>query len=243
MSFVPNDIGAVSNYFQEEFFWSVTSGSVSQLPEFIGREQDAGVYDYFQAFDRIAFRLLKEIRNERLLKAIRVGDLESASGEDLVNLSKTIGLNLIENYIYDAFKQRTLTWARNPEGGTAKTIKRSLFFYIGADAFPVDYDPDTGDRIVIEDIISSASGTAVWGTTAGSTPGDEDWGAFNWGDENQITDENFQVTVFFNLSGSITDRSTFHYWSLDANRATLQSIIDEVKAAGLINVLDVVRGF
>ncbi len=211
------------------------------MPAFIGREQDGGFYDYAQAFDRVTFRLLKEIRNKRILKVIRVDDLLSASGQDLLNIAETLGLEFFENYIYDAFKQRALVWAQNVAGGIPKTIKRSLFFYIGSGAFPADYDPDTGDRIIIDDI-DLASGTAVWGTTAGGTDGDENWGEFNWGDQDQITEENFKVTVIFNLSGVSTDRVNYQYWNLDANRVSLQLIIDQVKAAGLINTLIVQSG-
>ncbi len=239
MSFVPDDIGSMSNYFAEEFAWSIASGAISQMPTFIGREQDAGFYDYAQVFDRIGFRILKEIRNQRLLKVIRVDDLLSASGDDLVNLATTIGLEFFENYIYDAFKQRTLTWAKNPSGGTPITIKRSLFFYMGSGAFPVNYNPDTGDKILIEDP-QIPVGTAVWGTTAGMTPGEADWGDFNWGDETQLVDTNFIIKVLCVNSGTTTDRSTYQYWREDANRVSLQKIVDQVKAAGLINTLVIV---
>jgi len=239
MSVVPEDIGAVSNYFAEEFAWAIASGAISQMPSFIGREQDAGFYDFAQAFDRISFRLLKEVRNKRMLKVIRVDDLLSNSGQDLLDLAETLGLEFLENYIYDAYKQRALIWAQNVSGGIPNTIKRSLYYYIGEDAFPVDYDPDTGDRIIIEDI-DLASGTAVWGTSAGGTDGEGIWGGFNWGDADAITDENFVVKIYFNLSGASTDRSTFQYWNLDTNRSSIQKIIDQVKAAGMINVLEVI---
>jgi len=211
------------------------------MSEFIDREQDGGFYDYAQAFDRIAFRLLKEIRNDRVMKVIRVDDLLSASGQDLLYLAETLGIEFFENYIYNAFKQRALIWAQNVAGGIPNTIKRSLFYYIGEDAFPDGYDPDTGDRIIIDDI-SIPAGTAVWGTTAGSTGGEGIWGGFNWGDEDAITDENFKVTVYFNLSGASTDRSTYQYWNLDANRISLHKIIDQVKAAGMINTLIIMSG-
>jgi len=241
MSFIPKDIDGVSNNFTTEFAWCIASGAISQMPEWFDREQDGGFYDYGQAFDRIAFRLLKEIRNDRMLKVIRVNDLMSASGQDLLNIASTLGLEFFENYIYDAYKQRALVWAQNVAGGIPKTIKRSLFYYIGSDAFPVSYNPDTGDRIIIEDIYIP-SGTAVWGTTAGDTPGDANWGDFNWGDEEALTDENFKVSIYFNNSGSSTDRSTYQYWNLDVNRASLQKIIDQVKAAGMINTLVVLSG-
>lgn len=237
MSFIPNDIGAVSNYFAEEFAWSIASGAIASMPDFFDREQEGGFYDYAQAFDRVAFRLLKEIRNQRIMKVIRVNDLISASGQDLLYIAETLGLEFFENYIYDAFKQRALIWAQNVAGGIPNTIKRSLFYYIGEDAFPVSYDPDTGDRILIEDVFIP-SGTALWGTIAG----DSEWGSFNWGDQSVLTDENFRVTIYFNNSGASTDRSTFQYWNLDANRASLQKIIDQVKAAGMINTLYVVSG-
>jgi len=205
------------------------------MPEFIGREQDAGFYDYAQAFDRVAFRLLKEIRNERILKVIRVSDLISASGEDLTNISQVLGLEFFENYIYDAYKLRALSWAQNVAGGIPNTIKRSIYFYVGSGAFPEGYDPDTGDRIVISDV-NIPIGTAVWGVSGG----DSEWGNFNWGDQNVLTDEDFIVDVYFNLSGASTDRTTFQYWNLDANRVSLQKIIGQVKAAGLINILNVI---
>lgn len=241
MSFVPNDIGAVSNYFAEEFAWSIASGAISNMAEFIDREQDGGFYDYGQAFDRVTFRLLKEIRNNRLMKVIRVDDLLSASGQDLLYIADTLGIEYFENYIYDAFKQRALIWAQNVAGGIPRTIKRSLFYYIGADAFPVDYNPDTGDRIIIDDIFIP-SGTAVWGTSAGFTPGEANWGEFNWGDIEALTDENFKITIYFNLSGTSTDRSTYQYWNLDVNRASLQKIVDQVKTAGMINTLIIMSG-
>lgn len=239
MSFVPEDIGVVDNYFANEFAWAIASGAIAQMPTFIGREQDGGFYDYGQAFDRISFRLLKEVRNKRLLKVIRVDDLLSASGDDLLNTVQMLGLEFFENYIYDGFKQRSLAWAKNVSGGVPLTIKRSLFYYIGSDAFPSEYDPDTGDKIIIEDIFL-ASGTAVWGTSAGSTDGEADWGAFSWGTSEDISDENFKVSIYFNKSGSSDDRSTYQYWNLDANRVSLQKIIDQVKAAGLINTLFII---
>lgn len=237
MSFIPDDIDGVSNNFAVEFAWSIASGAIANMPEFFDREQDGGFYDYGQAFDRVAFRLLKEIRNNRITKVIRVNDLISASGQDLLYLVETLGLEFFENYIYDAFKQRALVWAQNVAGGIPRTIKRSLFYYIGEQAFPSEYDPDTGDRIIIEDIFIP-SGTALWGTIAG----DSEWGNFNWGDQSVLTDENFKITIYFNNSGSATDRSTYQYWNLDTNRASLQKIINQVKAAGMINTLQVVSG-
>jgi len=242
MSFIPDDIDAMSNNFSTEFAWSIASGAIAGMPLFIDREQDGGFYDYAQAFDRVTFRLLKEVRNERIMKVIRVDDLLSASGEDLLYLTEKLGIEFFENYIYDAFKQRALVWAQNVAGGIPSTIKRSLFYYIGEQSFPDGYNPDTGDRIIIEDIFIP-SGTAVWGTTAGGTSGEEVWGSFNWGDEEAITDENFKVTIYFNISGSSTDRSTHQYWNLDANRASLQKIIDQVKAAGMINTLSILEGY
>jgi len=238
-SIIPTDIGAVSNYFPVEFAWSIASGAIAGMPTFIGREQDAGFYDYAQAFDRIAFRLLKEIRSKRMLKVMRVNDIISASGNDLVDIAETMGLSYFEGYIYNAYKRRALSWAQNPSGGTPTTIKRSLFYYIGEEAFPDGYNPDTGDKIIIEDVYLP-SGTAVWGTTAGSTPDEGEWSDFVWGDSANITDENFIISVKFINSGSSTDRGTYQYWNEDANRTSLQKIIDQVKAAGLINTLIII---
>jgi len=241
--FIPVEQGAESIDFNVEFYYSVTSGSLSQFTSVVEREQDAGAYDYFQAFDRSTMRLLREIRNKRLLKTIKVDDLLSATDQDLLYLVETVGLEYFENYIYDAFKQRALIWAENVSGGTPQTIKRSLYYYIGSGAFPVNYNPDTGDRIIINDIVALASSGAVWGTTAGSTTGEAPWGEFEWGTQDAINQENFKVTIYFNNSGDSTDRNTHQYWELDANRVSLNRIIDQVRSAGLINTLEILAGY
>lgn len=239
---------ANSRLFDDQFIWAIQSGSISNLPLFIGREQNANVYDYYNAADQASHRLLQEIRNLRVTKVVRVDDLISASGDDLLLLSATLGLNLNESYLYDSLKQRALNWAANPDGGTEGAIKRALFFFIGSGAFSDGYDPNTGDKILIQTTTDFAgSGVAEWSDSGAPLSVEAEWGSntigdYVWSDAGQFGIEDFIITIKFINSGASTDVTTQQFWELDVNRVVLQRVIDNIKPAGYINTLIVTSG-
>ena len=215
------------------------------MPLHIGREQDAGAYDFLQSVDRQVAGLLNEIRNFRMSKVIRVDDLISSSGEDLDNRAEMNGLSKVSAYLYDSFKQRILNWADTVSGGTHGSIKSEMFYFIGSGAFDPAYDILNGVQIQVEIPNSSAT---VWGTTAGSTSGDDTWGdelvtgTALWSDNNAIATEDFTVIITLKNGGDDTDRDHYDFWALDANRAQLQEIIAEIKPVGYNNTLKIVSG-
>jgi len=247
-SIIPTDPDGLKNTHLYEWLWSVTSGSIANMPQYLGKEQDANLYDFMQTMDRVSLRLIKEIRTNRLLKTVRSDDLVSASGDDLIAISEMVGLPFFEDYIYESLKQRVLTWAANPEGGTHKAIKSALYYYIGSGAFNQPYNIFSGSNI---EIVSETDGTSniVWGVDGipddEGTWGDDTIGSGSalWGDAEVFTGEDFVVKITFDFYGDSSDRDTFQYWGLDNNRLQLQRIIDQVKPAGYNNTLKIIQGY
>jgi len=245
---IPDDPDGLKNTHLYEWLYSVVSGSIAEMPQYLGKEVDANLYDYMQTMDRVALRLIKEIRTKRLLKTVRSNDLVSASGEDLIAISEMVGLPFFEDYPYESFKQRILTWAANPEGGTHGAIKRALYYFIGSGAFVQPYNILSGANI---EIVSETDGTdfIVWGVDG--IPDDEDFWGDNtigsgvalWADAEAFTGEDFIVKVTFDFSGSSTDRDVLQHWQLDNSRLQLQRIIDQVKPAGYNNTLKILQGY
>jgi len=245
---IPPNPDGLKGEFLYEWLWSVASGSIATMPQYLGKEQDANLYDYMQTMDRVALRLVKEIRTKRLLKTVRSNDLVSASGDDLIAISEMVGLPFFEDYTYESFKQRILTWAANPEGGTHGAIKRALYYYIGSGAFQQPYNILSGANI---EIVSETDGTdnIVWGVDG--VPDDEGvWGDSTigsisplWANAQAFTGEDFVVKITFDFYGMSYDRDSHQYWREDNARLQLQRIIDQVKPAGYNNTLKIIQGY
>ena len=222
---------------EKKFGQIVGSGPYSYLPSSYAKDEDSNMYRLLLAFmqswdTEIAFQNIRDEEKEVI----------NAVGQVLEDAAKYWGITPFpaestENLVTRADKY----WAEFEGGGNEDSIKRALYYYVGEDAFTLEWDETP--YIYITGPLSTSSGAywnnaeAKWG--ADGVRAEEDQYSF-W----SVDSDTSGFTIIVELpsgsaSGAEYDATQYQYWNQSEKRLLLKEVVNLVKPLGIKYRLDI----
>lgn len=218
---------------EDNYVWEVLNGLVSYLPSFI---EGDNILNLGYSIDRVM--QLYNIYTLNRLEAHHVNDddYDTINGDELNNYLDQMGIPYIRNDTSVNKKRRLRDWWKyNYGGGTEKSIKYTIYNFIGSGVF-IPYDggntnPELTNRIRVAnpssggqwgdyDISLSYIDWADYSASSGS--------AGSWGDYLISNKSNMDLQIFFG------DLNNYYKWMEDGKRADVYYLFEKVSPVGLV---------
>jgi len=225
----------------KDFGEIISSGTISHLPNIFSSTSESNIYKLCLAFDHVIDRvnILQEHRNKG--RSIEIPFDDNAIGEMIEELGKYFGLERIKGEPTDSFINRlSYHWGYFEGGGSSGSIKQTIYYFIGPEAFADSLD--NTNAIIISN--ASGSGTQIyyWNRTPESK-----WGSgttvYSYWSETEAQNVGFVIDIYleYNDYTNLPQRHHYDYWTTtsgsyaeqsERNRIFLKKVIDSVKPLG-----------
>jgi len=225
----------------KEFGEIVSSGTLRYLPQAFVSDDTTNAYKLAFAMDCAIDRINNRQEHRNRGRTVEIPFDDNALGESLDELGKYWGLERLADEPTDSFINRlTYHWGYFEGGGSSGSLKQTIYYFIGPEAFAESLDDTTA--IVISDPYSSGAAVYYWNDVANSK-----WGSgatvYSYWLESYVDLYKFSIDIYLEYNDYVETprRNHFDYWGQmsgsyveqsERNRVMLKNIIDTAKPLG-----------